>query len=98
MMTKTMALEFAGKNIRANLVAPGAIDTDMNRSLKEDKKELQKVIKRIPLGRIGNPDEVANVVEFLASDKASYITGTTIFTNGSMTLYPSFAIDIEYTH
>lgn len=98
MMTKTMALELASKNIRANLVAPGAIDTDMNLNLKEDKKVLQKVIKQIPLGRIGNPEEVANVVEFLASDKASYITGTTIFIDGGMTLYPSFAIDIEHTH
>jgi glucose 1-dehydrogenase len=98
MMTKTMALELASKNIRANLVAPGAIGTDMNRNLKENDKELQKVIKQIPLGRIGNPEEVANVVEFLASDKASYITGTTIFIDGGMTLYPSFAIDIEHTH
>ncbi len=98
MMTKTMALEFARKNIRANLVAPGAIDTDMNRNLKQDKKELGKVIKQIPLGRIGNPEEVANVVEFLASDKASYITGTTVFVDGGMTLYPSFAIDPDHTH
>jgi len=98
MMTKTMALELASKNIRANLVAPGAIDTDMNRNLKENKTELEKVIEQIPLGRIGNPEEVANVVEFLASDKASYITGTTIFIDGGMTLYPSFAIDREHTH
>jgi glucose 1-dehydrogenase len=98
MMTKTMALEFAAKNIRANLVAPGAIDTDMNRTLREDNTEFQKVIKQIPLRRIGNPEEVANVVEFLASDKASYITGTTVFIDGGMTLYPGFAIGPEHTH
>ncbi len=98
MMTKTMALEFAGKNIRANLVAPGAIDTDMNRTLRDDKTELQRVIKQIPLGRIGNPQEVAEVVEFLASDKASYITGTTIFIDGGMTLYPSFALGTGHIH
>ena len=92
MMTKTMALEFAHDNIRANLVAPGAIETDMNRELKEDTMKLEEVIKKIPVGRIGTPQEVANVVEFLASEKASYVTGTTFYVDGGMTLYPSFAI------
>jgi glucose 1-dehydrogenase len=91
MMTKTMALELAKKNIRANLVAPGAIDTDMNKTLRDNKEVLEKVLKQIPIDRIGNPEEVANVVEFLASEKASYITGTTIYVDGGMTLYPSFA-------
>lgn len=91
MMTKTMALELAKKNIRANLVAPGAIDTDMNQALRENKDERQRVIKQIPISRIGSPQEVANAVEFLASEKASYITGTTIYVDGGMTLYPSFA-------
>jgi glucose 1-dehydrogenase len=91
MMTKTMALELAKKNIRANLVAPGAIDTDMNQALRENKEERQRVLKQIPISRIGNPQEVANAVEFLASEKASYITGTTIYVDGGMTLYPSFA-------
>ena len=92
MMTKTMALELAKKNIRANLVAPGAIDTDMNKTLRDNKEVLEKVLKQIPIDRIGNPEEVANVVEFLASEKASYITGTTIYVDGGMTLYPSFAV------
>jgi len=91
MMTKTMALELAKKNIRANIVAPGAIDTDMNKTLRDNKEVLEKVLKQIPIDRIGNPEEVANVVEFLASEKASYITGTTIYVDGGMTLYPSFA-------
>lgn len=91
MMTKTMALELAKKNIRANLVAPGAIDTDMNKTLRDNKEVLEKVLKQIPIDRIGNPEEVANVVEFLASEKASYITGTTIYVDGGMTLYSSFA-------
>jgi glucose 1-dehydrogenase len=91
MMTKTMALELAKKNIRANLVAPGAIDTDMNKTLRDNKEVLEKVLKQIPIDRIGNPEEVANVVEFLASEKASYITGTTIYVDGGMTLYPIFA-------
>jgi glucose 1-dehydrogenase len=92
MMTKTMALELAKDNIRANLVAPGAIETDMNRELKENKEMLHKVLNQIPVRRIGNPEEVANVVEFLASDKASYVTGTTFYVDGGMTLYPSFGI------
>ena len=93
MMTKTMALELAKDNIRANVVAPGAIETNMNRELKENKAELEKVLKRIPIGRVGCPEEVANVVEFLASDKASYITGTSFFVDGGMTLYSSFGLE-----
>jgi glucose 1-dehydrogenase len=90
MMTKTMALELAKDNIRANVVAPGAIETDMNRDLKNNKDLREKVLKQIPIQRIGNPEEVANVVEFLASNKASYVTGTTFYVDGGMTLYPSF--------
>ena len=96
MMTKTMALELAKDNIRANIVAPGAIDTEMNKELRENKIELEKVIRRIPMGRIANAEEVANVVEFLASDKASYVTGATFFVDGGMTLYPSFATAEEH--
>ena len=92
MMTKTMALELAKDNIRANLVAPGAIETNMNKELKENKDMLERVLAQIPVKRIGNPEEVANVVEFLASDKASYVTGTTFYVDGGMTLYPSFGI------
>ena len=87
-----MALELARNNIRANLVAPGAIETNMNRELRENKEMLDKVLDQIPVRRIGNPQEVANVVEFLASDKASYVTGTTFYVDGGMTLYPSFGI------
>ena len=92
MMTKTMALELAKDNIRANLVAPGAIGTDMNKELKENKEKLERVLAQIPIHRIGNPEEVANVVQFLASDRASYITGTTFYVDGGMTLYPSFGV------
>jgi len=92
MMTETMALELAKDNIRANLVAPGAIETNMNKELKENKDMLKRVLAQIPVKRIGNSEEVANVVEFLASDKASYVTGTTFYVDGGMTLYPSFGI------
>jgi glucose 1-dehydrogenase len=90
MMTRTMALELAMDNIRVNTVAPGAIETDMNQILNEDKEELARVLRRIPLGRLGEPEEVANVVEFLASEKASYVSGSTFFVDGGMTLYPAF--------
>ena len=63
----------------------------MNKTLRHNKEVLEKVLKQIPIDRIGNPEEVANVVEFLASEKASYITGTTIYVDDGMTLYPSFA-------
>jgi glucose 1-dehydrogenase len=95
MMTKTMALELALDNIRANVVAPGAIATDMNVDLEEDKQKLEEVLHRIPMRKIGSPEEVANVVEFLASDKASYVTGSTFFVDGGMTLYPSFGPSFE---
>lgn len=90
MMTKTMALELAQDNIRVNVVAPGAIATDMNEKLEDDKAELSTVLSRIPLGRIGRPEEIADMVEFLASEKAGYVTGSTFFVDGGMTLYPSF--------
>lgn len=93
MMTKTMALELAADNIRVNIVAPGAIDTDMNISLRNDAQERENTLKKIPMGRIGSDEEVANVTEFLASSKASYITGSTIVVDGGMTLYPSFGIN-----
>ncbi|MFL6337867.1 MAG: SDR family NAD(P)-dependent oxidoreductase [Nitrososphaeraceae archaeon] len=96
MMTKTLALELAKDNIRANIVAPGAIDTEMNVELRENKAELESVLKRIPLGRVASADEVANVVEFLASDKASYVTGASYFVDGGMTLYPSFSTTPEH--
>jgi glucose 1-dehydrogenase len=74
------------------IVTGGAIETNMNRELKENKEILDKVLNQIPIKRIGSPEEVANVVEFLASDKASYVTGTTFCVDGGMTLYPSFGI------
>jgi glucose 1-dehydrogenase len=96
MMTKTMALELAKDNIRVNLVAPGAIDTDMNTILRNDKAELDNVLKLIPMGKIGSANDVANVVEFLASNKANYITGASFFVDGGMTLYPGFGVSAEH--
>ncbi len=83
-MTKTLAREYAGKNIRVNAVAPGFIETNMlkaNHDLYVD-----RYMKSIPLGRFGEPEEVADVVTFLASDLASYITGKVITVDGGMTM------------
>ncbi|AZV45987.1 3-oxoacyl-ACP reductase FabG [Nautilia sp. PV-1] len=81
-MTKTFALEGAARNIRFNSVTPGFIDTDMTKDLPEKVKE--EMLGRIPLKRFASPREVANVVAFLLSDEASYITGETLKVNGGM--------------
>ncbi|MEZ0324160.1 MAG: 3-oxoacyl-[acyl-carrier-protein] reductase [Hydrogenothermaceae bacterium] len=80
--TKSLAKEVASRNITVNAVAPGFIETDMTEVLPADIKE--NYLKQIPVGRFGKPEDVANVVLFLASDLASYITGEVIHVNGGM--------------
>ncbi|ACN98146.1 3-oxoacyl-(acyl-carrier-protein) reductase [Sulfurihydrogenibium azorense Az-Fu1] len=80
--TKSLAKELASRNITVNAVAPGFIETDMTANLPAD--IVESYLKQIPLGRFGKPEDVANVVLFLASDMASYITGETIHVNGGM--------------
>lgn len=77
---KALAKELAPSGIRVNAVAPGAIRTEMLQSF--DETELQQLAEEIPLGRIGEPNEVAQTVSFLLSDAASYITGQIISVNG----------------
>lgn len=81
-MTEAMALELAPKNIRVNAVSPGIIDTKMIDSVKKDKEGFEAMLSRIPMHRAGKPEEVANAVTFLASDKASYITGAVLIIDG----------------
>ncbi|MDI1449725.1 3-oxoacyl-[acyl-carrier-protein] reductase [Polyangium sp. 6x1] len=81
-LSKTLAREYASRSITVNVVAPGFIDTDMTSSLGTEVKE--GMLKAIPLGRTGKPEEVAAAVVFLCSDAASYITGETIRVNGGM--------------
>ncbi len=83
-MTKTMARELASRNIRVNAIAPGFVSTDMTQALGEEvEKEASKII---PLGRFANPQEIADVASFLASDKAAYITGQVIAVDGGMSI------------
>ncbi|MDZ7757561.1 3-oxoacyl-[acyl-carrier-protein] reductase [Rhodohalobacter sp.] len=82
--TKSYAKELASRNIRANVVAPGYIMTEMTEKL--DEKVLESIKQETPLGRAGNPDEVSNVVAFLASDLSSYITGEVLRVDGGMAM------------
>jgi len=86
MLTKTLALEVADKRIRINSIAPGAIATMMNVDILEDDKKRKDEENKIPMHRIGEPSEIGKVALFLASDGASYITGTTIYVDGGLTL------------
>lgn len=81
-MTETMALELAPYNIRVNVVSPGAIETPMIDPLKIDSKTTEAILARIPMRRIGKPEEVSYLVLFLASDLASYITGANFIVDG----------------
>jgi 3-oxoacyl-[acyl-carrier protein] reductase len=80
--TKSLAQEIGSRNITVNCVAPGFIDTDMTRALNDAQR--QKLTERIPLGRLGAPEDVAHAVRFLASREAGYITGATLHVNGGL--------------
>ncbi|HEY3346437.1 MAG TPA: 3-oxoacyl-[acyl-carrier-protein] reductase [Nitrospirota bacterium] len=81
-LTKTIAREYASRNVTANAVAPGFIDTAMTQALSEKVRE--ELTKQIPLSRLGTPEDIAGAVKFLASDDAAYITGSVIHVNGGM--------------
>jgi glucose 1-dehydrogenase len=84
MMTRNLAIEVAPFGITVNSVAPGAIETPINRQLLNDKQKLAGLLDNIPLKRLGEPDDVSNAVVFLASPQSDYITGTTIFVDGGL--------------
>jgi len=81
-MTETMAIELGPYNIRVNAIAPGVIDTPMVDPLKSDPKTMEGTLTRVPLHRMGKPEEVSNLVLFLASDASSYMTGSTVVIDG----------------
>jgi glucose 1-dehydrogenase len=81
-LTKVMALSLAPHGIRVNAIGPGSIMTDILKTIATDKEAKHKILSRTPLGRIGEPEEIASVALFLASNEASYITGQTIYPDG----------------
>lgn len=90
MLTKSLALEYAPYGIRVNSIGPGAIETPINHEKLQDEQKRAALEKMIPMGNIGQPEEVAAAAAWLASSQASYVTGITLFIDGGMTLYPSF--------
>jgi glucose 1-dehydrogenase len=90
LMMQSLAQEFADRKIRINGIAPGAIKTPINREAWETPEALEKLLKLIPYGRIGEPEDIANAAVWLASDHSDYVTGATLFVDGGMTLYPGF--------
>src|SRR5215213_3233063 len=90
-LTRTLALEYAARGIRVNAVGPGATVTPINRAWIDDPVKRAQVEAHIPMRRAGDAGEMAGVTCFLASDLAAYITGQTIFVDGGLTLFPSFA-------
>jgi glucose 1-dehydrogenase len=90
-ITRTLALEYAGRGIRVNAVGPGATVTDMNRAWIDDPARRAEVCAHIPMARPAEPAEIAAVAAFLASDEASYVTGQTVMACGGLSLYADFA-------
>jgi glucose 1-dehydrogenase len=91
MMMKSLAQELAPHRIRVNAIGPGAIRTPINTSAWNTPEAYADLMKLVPYRRIGEPEDIANVAVFLASDMADYINGITLFVDGGMTCYPGFA-------
>lgn len=90
MMAKTLAQEAGPYGVRVLSIAPGAIATPINKSVWQDPAGLKDLLTKVPMGRIGKPDDIAGMAVVLASDIASYVTATTVFVDGGMTDYPDF--------
>lgn len=87
MLTRDLAVELGGRGIAVNAIAPGAIETDINRDVTADPQARAQLLARIPLQRLGQPGDVAAIALFLASDEAAYVTGSTYFVDGGMTWF-----------
>ncbi|HET8701777.1 MAG TPA: glucose 1-dehydrogenase [Nitrococcus sp.] len=90
MLMRSIAQELAPQRIRANAIAPGAIATDINRPAWSTPQAKQALLKLIPYGRIGEAEDIAKAVVWLASDESDYVTGATLAVDGGMLLYPAF--------
>ncbi len=91
MLMKSIAQEVAPQRIRCNAIAPGAIKTPINRSAWDTPEAERKLLQLIPYGRVGEPEDIASAAVWLCSDASDYVTGTTLFVDGGMTLYPGFS-------
>jgi glucose 1-dehydrogenase len=91
LMMKSIAQELAPQRIRVNAIAPGAIRTPINTAAWNTPEAYDSLMTLVPYNRIGEPDDIAQAAVWLASDAADYVTGTTLFVDGGMTLYPGFA-------
>jgi glucose 1-dehydrogenase len=90
LLMKSLAQEVLSEKIRVNSIAPGAIRTPINRDAWSTPEAERKLLELIPYGRVGEPEDVARAAVWLASDDSDYVTGTSIFVDGGMTLYPEF--------
>jgi glucose 1-dehydrogenase len=91
LLMESMAQELAPQRIRVNAIAPGAIRTPINTAAWQTKAAYDELMKLVPYGRIGEPEDIARAAVWLASDHSDYVVGTTLFVDGGMTLYPGFA-------
>ena len=91
MMTQTLAQEAAPYGVRVLALGPGAVKTPINRSVWSDPDNMRDLLEKVPLDRIGTPEEIAQMAVVLVSDVASYVTGRTLFVDGGMTDYPDFS-------
>ena len=87
MLTRNLAVELGPLGITVNSIAPGAIETPINTALLNDEAKLRSLLRQIPLGRLGKPEDVAGLAAFLASDEAAYVTGSTYFVDGGLTWF-----------
>ena len=91
LMMKSIAQELAPYRIRVNSISPGAIRTPINTNAWDTKEAYDDLMDLVPYNRIGEPEDIARAAAWLASDQADYITGTSLYIDGGMTLYPGFA-------
>jgi glucose 1-dehydrogenase len=90
LLMESMAQELAHEKIRVNAIAPGAIKTAINKAAWEKEEERNKLIRLIPYGRLGDPEDIGRAAVWLASDESDYVVGTTLFVDGGMLLHPEF--------
>ena len=89
MLMRTISLELAPHKITVNNIGPGAVDTPIDADVKADPEKMAALLDEIPLGRMGQPEEIAEMALYLASDAAAYVTGSTLFIDGGLMRHTS---------